>query len=203
MPRGKHWTLELFMAKVAKAPGAGCWEWTGYRDANGYGCTQFHMRGERTHRLSWLLHFGSPGKQHVCHRCDNPPCVRPEHLFLGTAFDNVLDMRLKRRHGTTKLSWEIVGQIKNLYRGGAFTQAELAANFGVRQTMISRIVRGECWNTSPRNYVAKKHLTRETVIALRAARAEGHKLAAIAKNFGIGIRAVTKAISRETWKDVP
>jgi hypothetical protein len=82
---------------------SGCWEWQSSRNENGYGIIQAMSPGDpsiplhmRAHRLSYLLHFGPPPDDRlVLHTCDNPPCVNPEHLYLGTAKDNAQDM-LKR-----------------------------------------------------------------------------------------------------------
>ena len=89
---------ERFWAKVAK--GDGCWEWTA-ATRNGYGVIGAGGHSGPAlyaHRASWVLHFGPiPSGMHVLHHCDNPRCVRPEHLFLGTQTDNLADMRAKGR----------------------------------------------------------------------------------------------------------
>lgn len=79
--------------------GEGCWEWTGHRDPNGYGRLSVNGTPTLAHRLSWTV-FKGPLKpeQFVLHRCDNPRCVKPEHLFLGTQQDNTADKMAKKRH---------------------------------------------------------------------------------------------------------
>jgi hypothetical protein len=81
---------------VKRSP-AGCLEWVGYRDPQGYGRIHFQRRPELVHRLAWGLAHGPAGDLCVLHHCDNPPCCDVEHLFLGTRTDNLADMRAKRR----------------------------------------------------------------------------------------------------------
>jgi hypothetical protein len=93
-----------FWSKVVIQRGDGCWLWDGQSDnSKGYGRFGLDNKKYRkmpAHRASWLINRGSipPGK-FVCHKCDNPPCVRPDHLFLGTNLDNVRDMMRKGRSG--------------------------------------------------------------------------------------------------------
>jgi hypothetical protein len=82
----------------AKATRGGCWLWQGYRDRDGYGHHHYNGRRWRAHRLAWTLARGPiPGGLYVCHRCDNPPCVNPAHLELGTQKENIGDCLAKGR----------------------------------------------------------------------------------------------------------
>jgi len=76
-----------------------CWEWTGFRNKQGYG--RFGIAGSQcvnAHRVSWTIANGPiPDGQFVCHKCDNPSCVNPEHLFVGSRQDNIDDMMIKKR----------------------------------------------------------------------------------------------------------
>lgn len=147
---------ERFWPKVAF--GDGCWEWLGARDDNGYGWIKVtweasHPRQEKAHRVCWILTRGPiPDGQRVLHTCDNPPCVRPSHLFLGTDLDNRHDAMKKgrwtptrgERVGTSKLTDEDIIQIRGALSQGV-RQSDLALKFGVTQSAISNISRRKRW----------------------------------------------------------
>jgi hypothetical protein len=144
-----HWMKAKSRRLFAEAMPTGepdeCWEWKGFRNTAGYG------RGPHdvpAHRLSWEMHNGPiPDGLFVCHRCDNPPCVNPAHLFLGTAKDNIDDMVRKDRHSKhqrpTTIPDEVVRVIRERHAQGGITQRKLAAEFGVSPAHLSGIVRCE------------------------------------------------------------
>lgn len=119
----------------------GCLEWQGWRDREGRGRLNVGRRGEGSilvHRAAWLVTYGDiPEGFDVCHKCDNPPCCDPEHLFLGTHRDNMADMRAKgRAHSRYKLTDEQVHEIKERYakRGRGMhggNAMALAREFGI------------------------------------------------------------------------
>ena len=148
-------TKQLFLSKAKR--GKKCWLWTGYRMNNGYGVGWHvtHKKKILAHRLSWMIYKGGaiPKGMCVCHRCDNPGCVNPKHLFLGTYSDNMLDCSKKGRlggawsggeaHRTAKLTWDGVRKIRALL--GKKTQKEIGAQFGVTAKTIGRVHRNEFW----------------------------------------------------------
>ena len=148
---------ERFWAKVTK--GDGCWEWAAYRNARGYG--KFGTGGRRghidfAHRVSWRLTNGEiPPLTDVCHHCDNPPCVRPDHLFLGSRKANMRDAAAKNRlsratgkaraaNNHAKLTEEAVAAIRQALSDG-MAQTKVAAQFGIGQSQVSRIARNVHW----------------------------------------------------------
>lgn len=117
-----------------------CWEWQGTKTAAGYGVVHWHSKRLYAHRVSYELHYGkiSP-KDHILHRCDNPGCVNPGHLFLGTPLANTHDAIKKGRLPGTCLSGGDVEMIRKLFAMGS-SQAEITRAFRVHQSTISRIV---------------------------------------------------------------
>ena len=134
-----------------------CWLWLGGRTSAGYGLTAGSLtdRREYAHRIAYnLAHGAFPPDKLVLHRCDNPACFNPEHLFLGTQLDNLADCEAKGRrrgpqgiaHPRARLSDSIVADIRRLRRNG-FTGNEIkrALNLDVCQQQITAIARGESW----------------------------------------------------------
>lgn len=104
-------SIGLFWAKVDKSAGPdGCWPYLGFRKWDGYGWIQRYIDGKpknmTSHRFAWILTNGIPDDgMHILHRCDNPPCCNPAHLFLGTHQDNMKDKQAKGRSKNHKGLW--------------------------------------------------------------------------------------------------
>lgn len=151
----------VFLSKVNKKAPNGCWEWTGHRVPKGYGRMFLDRKQFAVHRWSYE-HFVAPIPKglFVCHRCDNPPCCNPAHLFVGTAGDNKRDAIGKYRHarrekhGRSKLSEADILEITRLYvprtYSGPGSSRELAKRFGVDITTISRAATGRLWKPGPK-----------------------------------------------------
>lgn len=136
-----------FWAKVASDESAdGCWEWAGRRNEHGYGV----LDKVGAHRVSYWLATGvDPIGQSVCHRCDNPPCVRPSHLFLGAHSVNMADAASKgRMPGRRELTDEQVAEIRRLYASG-LTSPQIALRVSASRQQISRLVAGTSRTTEP------------------------------------------------------
>ena len=96
-PRGGKYTKQVLLSMARKTE-SGCWEWACGKDDWGYGKTYFNQRTEKAHRVAWrIFNCEIPPGMLVLHKCDNPPCINPWHLFLGTNRDNMLDASRKGR----------------------------------------------------------------------------------------------------------
>lgn len=171
---------EKFWARVRL--GTGCWEWVGYRQPNQYGVfTLKHPVRAFAHRISWALSSGPiPDGMCVLHHCDNPPCVRPDHLFLGTHTDNSADKTRKGRtvcgdrHWSRTMPWRLSRGEQHYARKSP-----------------ERVVRGE------KRAFAK--LNAESVRDIRSSQATLKQLAA---QYGVSFQTISKIRSGRSWKHI-
>ncbi len=146
----KHQTLDDAMKGKFTIPESGCWEWKRRSHTFGYGAVSFQGRNIPAHRAMWILHFGSiPDGLLVCHKCDNPPCVNPDHLFLGTSTDNNRDMLSK-------------GRMKHNHAGK--THCKDGHEFTVENTRLERNGRRTC-RACERESGKRKYQRRRNAIA--------------------------------------
>lgn len=168
--------IERFWAKVSKGRGQKCWEWNAYRARTGYGMLQARKISQQpmlAHRVSWELEHGEIKEGlHVLHCCDNPACVRPDHLFLGTQADNNADRHQKgrtasgdkngartmpqrnsfvrdggsgfcgERHPMAKLTDRQVADLRAEFAAGV-KRSDIADKYGVSVTHVYRLARGD------------------------------------------------------------
>lgn len=161
MPRPVDFTPphERVLRRILKDPETGCWEFQGYRNKKGYGvCGSRRTRGTTSlaHRIVYKALVSDVADDlQVCHRCDNPPCVNPDHLFAGTVQENWADMVKKGRsrwlkheeNPNSKLERRQVEEILALR--GLVPSPELARWFGVNRSTITKVWRGVSWSREP------------------------------------------------------
>lgn len=149
--------LRRFWSKVNITGIDDCWIWTGSKTPLGYGGINIGGRWHSAHRKSFEFSYGHlPLNLDVLHRCDNPPCCNPKHLFLGTAKDNMMDAAKKSRMGKTRgedhpkttITLSQVAELRKLYASGQFTQEQLACKFHVCRATIHNIVSFKTWKYS-------------------------------------------------------
>ena len=132
-----------------------CWLWTAGTNDSGYGQIKFDGWMQKAHRVAWQLTYGpipNGNGYHgtcVCHRCDNPRCVRPEHLFIGTHGDNMADKKAKHRQirnkGTANGRAQLTESEVVRIRADKRTVRAIAFDYGIGTSQVSRIRRGAQW----------------------------------------------------------
>ena len=207
---------EAFWAKVDRRGPDECWEWSGTRDADGYG----RRKGGGVHRYSWTLANGrDPGELLVRHTCDNPPCVNPAHLILGTHEENMADKVRRKRvsrgeaSGSAKLTEDQARSAIRRYMAGE-TLAVLSDDLDVAMSTLSKIIRGDSWAhlDEPRPtrheghargaHHKKSKITDDDVREIRRLVADGMSQREAGERFGLAQPTVSAIVLRTTWKHV-
>ncbi len=158
----KH--LQHYWDRVEKKSTEECWPWTGAKTWKGYGFFRWDGKSQNAHRVAWMLANGPiPEGIHCLHRCDNPACQNPAHLFLGTNLENISDKMSKGRHrgprgersSSAKLTSEQIYEIRE--RGETCEPYEtIARRFGITEGHVSMIITRRSWKHLPERRMAER-----------------------------------------------
>lgn len=215
--------ITSFLGKVSQSGAGGCWLWKAYRSDKGYGRLRFRGKGHMAHRVSYTLFSGTiPEGLNVCHKCDNPPCVNPAHLFVATQKENVDDMIKKGRKvvargedaGLAKLTLEQVEFVIKNYRPKhrEFSGAALARQFGVTKACIHDIIRRKSWRhteaqvdlslRSPKCKLTAEQarFVKENYRDGRCPWLPGMSGRELAKKFGVDVNTISNIVKGKTWR---
>ncbi len=211
---------ERFYSKVSLPNKNGCMLWSGAKDSWGYGHLTVNKTTVKAHRLSYILHKGNIQKEmYICHTCDTPACVNPEHLFVGTPKDNSQDCIAKGRFkktqlgddvATSKLDTKSVLEIIDLLKYG-YTQVEIAEIYGVTTQNIHYIHHNKSWkhiardlqptgNKGGKNGRAK--LTTEKVMEIKSLLRKGESTISIANKYGVKRECISAIKCNKNWRHV-
>lgn len=209
-----------------------CWLWTGSKDRHGYGTVRLRTEEGRSrtgaHRLAWFYTHGEWPDGHLCHHCDNPQCVNPGHLFVGSQADNIADAVSKGRVAKgdrlpqTRLTEEQVREAIDLIVAGKATLMSLAERYGVSMATLSSAVRGtKSWQHIERDHEAiaaalkrnrpkrgeahgRSVFTEDQVREIRARYIGrgGPTQQELADEYGVSLTAISFVLTRRTWKHV-
>lgn len=155
--------MKLRILPFIKKTASGCWEWTKCVQANGYARIRLGSKTQYAHRIAYSAFTGVSitSDMFACHKCDNPRCVNPEHIFIGNHADNTADARAKgrlsngdkharlvcgERGGGAKLTWKKVSKIRALSASGVRTKA-IAARYGVDVSTVRLVLRNKTWKS--------------------------------------------------------
>ena len=145
----RGWSLRAKLAHYSRPEPSGCILWIGSNDSRGYGVLWWNGRLDKAYRLAWQDINGLiPKGKSICHHCDTPACINPDHLFLGTHLDNMRDRDAKGRgprgsmNGKAKLTDD---QVREIYFASGSSMREIGARYGVTHSIVSEIKSRKIW----------------------------------------------------------
>jgi len=195
----------------------GCQLYTGQFSHNGYGKYSYKKNGKlfcvRTHRVSWISKNGNiPEGMHVCHKCDVPNCVNPDHLFVGTHSDNMKDRQDKKRcafgerHHMSKVKSDAVVLMRKMRESGMTCEA-IAEKIGVTKWMVSKCTSGKTWSSvnsvhAPSHHCGTIKISDNDVLEIRSEKYSHMNAMQISKIFGVSRRHVSDILNNKTRLNV-
>lgn len=204
----------------------GCWEWTGTQHSHGYGQLTIDYKTTGAHRFSYKLHNGEiPEGAFICHKCHNPPCVNPDHLYAGDAKSNARDSidngdwdaPIGERQGQSNLTDEDALEIRERYANEDITYADIQGEYGISAPALSNLINGNTWkhvggptDTDTHERMAKRgedstnsKLSENEVREIRDRYGSGDvTMAELGSEYGVSASAINYVLKGDNWSHV-
>lgn len=185
----------------------GCWEWEGYKSKAGYPMFSLGQKQFYGHRIMYMIHYDKdPYPLHVCHTCDNPGCVNPEHLFLGTDSDNISDKQDKDRDYSEKIycNSDFTEETILAIRASNSTNVSLACQYGVSDGTISMIKSGKIHQRVGGNVgPSTRNQPKLSELDVREIRVSHDSMRSLANRYGVDKAIISRVQKGQSYLDIP